>query len=391
MYRFSALRRHTEYLIRLTVLWAAVVLLLMALIYLGGQANEYSRAWTLLWALGGWAALILSKFLAWETIRRLRGHLATRVAIFGQPSAAQLCARQLQDEGPGDVEVLGVFEARDFFGGPGAEDSRDIGVLESLAAVAGVDEIVLAMPGSDSLRLDTVLRTLGPRVVDIQAGFQIAGSPGGGRLVLVPVWRRPMAGLPIVVKRTIDVCVSAVLLFLVLPLMAIIAVLIKLDSPGPVLFRQQRFGINKKPFNLLKFRSMRHDSCADPSVPQARQRDPRVTKLGRFLRRTSLDEVPQLLNVLRGDMSLVGPRPHPTPLDDKYSKLIEGYVARHHVKPGITGWAQVHGWRGETDTLEKMERRIEYDVYYINHWSLLLDFQILLGTLAVVLRQQNAY
>jgi len=129
----------------------------------------------------------------------------------------------------------------------------------------------------------------------------------------------------------------------------------------------------------------------DRTVPQARRHDPRVTRIGRFLRRTSLDELPQLLNVLKGDMSLVGPRPHATLHDDQYAALIEGYAARHHVKPGITGWAQVHGWRGETDTLEKMQRRVEYDIYYIKNWSLRLDFRILFKTLAVVVGQRNAY
>src|SRR5208282_5883058 len=142
---------------------------------------------------------------------------------------------------------------------------------------------------------------------------------------------------------------------------------------------------------LYKFRSMHCEAGGDPSVPQARRHDPRVTRFGRFLRRTSLDELPQLLNVLKGDMSLVGPRPHATLHDEKYAELIEGYSARHHVKPGITGWAQVHGWRGETDTLEKMERRVECDIYYIDHWSMLLDFQILFKTLVVVFGQRNAY
>jgi putative colanic acid biosysnthesis UDP-glucose lipid carrier transferase len=176
-----------------------------------------------------------------------------------------------------------------------------------------------------------------------------------------------------------------------LPIMGLIAVCVKLDSPGPVLFKQQRFGLNKRPFDLYKFRSMRCEAGADPSVPQARHNDPRVTRVGRFLRRASLDELPQLFNVLKGDMSLVGPRPHATLHDEKFALLIESYLARHRVMPGITGWAQVHGLRGETDALEKMERRVEYDLYYIKHWSLLLDLRILGKTLVVVLARRNAY
>jgi putative colanic acid biosynthesis UDP-glucose lipid carrier transferase len=194
-----------------------------------------------------------------------------------------------------------------------------------------------------------------------------------------------------VFKRGMDICLSALFLVAVLPLPGLIAALIKLDSRGPVLFRQQRFGFNKRPFTLYKFRSMHAQACDNPSAPQATRDDPRVTRVGRVLRRTSLDELPQFYNVLKGDMSLVGPRPHPAPLDDKYAALIDGYLARHHVKPGITGWAQVNGFRGETDTLQKMERRVAYDLQYINNWSPLLDLRILCKTLIVFLLQRNAY
>jgi Undecaprenyl-phosphate glucose phosphotransferase len=390
MYQFAALRRHRGHLAHLTGLWAAVVLLLMAINYLTRRGDEYSRVWMLLWALGGWGALVATRHLAWRGIRRLRGQLVTRVMIFGHPLAAQRCAQELQRESGGEVEVIGIFEPKYRLG---ARDGCDIGALAQLgAADARTDEIILALPCGDILDLDAALGSLGPRVVDVKVGFDFGTSRRGGPLVLTPIWRRPLAGLPTVVKRAIDVWGSGALLLLSVPLMTIIAVLIKLDSPGPVLFRQQRFGIGKKPFTLYKFRSMRWEpDDDDPSEPQARRHDPRITRLGRFLRCTSLDELPQLLNVLRGDMALVGPRPHPATLDNKYAALIEGYVARHHVKPGITGWAQVNGWRGETDTLEKMERRIEHDIYYIRHWSLLLDLRILLKTLMVVWGQRNAY
>jgi Undecaprenyl-phosphate glucose phosphotransferase len=391
MYRFAGLRRHRDHLVRLTTLWATVVLMLMAIIYLSRRADEYSRAWMLLWALGGWLLLIGTRVLAWRTIRRLRGQLATHIAVVGHPVAAQRCAERLLAEASGDTEIVGIFAASDFLGAGGG---RDGGALARLRATdTRIDEIVLAVPCSEVLDLDATLDELGPRVADIKLGFDFAGSRRGGGvpLVLVPVRRRPLAGLPTVIKRAIDVGGSAVLLVFVLPLMAVIATLIKLDSPGPVLFRQQRFGFGQKPFKLYKFRSMRCEAGNDPAIPQARRHDPRVTRIGRFLRRTSLDELPQLINVLKGDMSLVGPRPHATLHDEKYGDLIEGYFARHHVKPGITGWAQVHGWRGETDTLEKMERRIECDIYYINHWSLLMDLQILFKTLVVVLGQRNAY
>jgi putative colanic acid biosynthesis UDP-glucose lipid carrier transferase len=390
MYRFAALRRRREHLARLSSIWAVVVLMLIAIIFLTQRAGDYSRAWMLLWTLGGWCGLVATRLGAWQVIRRRRGQLVTRIAVVGEPNAAQCCARRLEADGNGDVDVIGVY----FLGARGPRRGADNSVLARLlAAEMRVDEIVLAMPCSDLPDLVAAVNRLSPRVVNIKVGFDLAAlcSSGEGPLALVPVWNHPQAGLPAVVKRAIDVCASAILLVFMLPLMAVIAALIKLDSPGPVLFKQQRFGMGKKPFKLYKFRSMRCEASCDLSVPQARRHDPRVTRIGSFLRRTSLDEVPQLLNVLKGDMSLVGPRPHATLHDDKYAALIEGYIARHHVKPGITGWAQVHGWRGETDTLEKMERRIEYDIYYIKHWSLLLDLRILFKTLVVVLGQQNAY
>ncbi len=175
------------------------------------------------------------------------------------------------------------------------------------------------------------------------------------------------------------------------PLMAAIAILVRLDSRGPAIFRQRRFGFNKQPFTVYKFRTLFCGSDDDAGVPQVRRSDPRVTRVGRFLRRTSLDELPQLFNVLAGSMSLVGPRPHAIVHDEKYAALIDGYLARHRVLPGITGWAQVNGCRGETEATEKMARRIELDLFYIEHWSPLLDLQILLRTLFVSVGDRNAY
>jgi putative colanic acid biosynthesis UDP-glucose lipid carrier transferase len=173
--------------------------------------------------------------------------------------------------------------------------------------------------------------------------------------------------------------------------MGALAIFIRLDSPGPVLFRQKRLGLNNTVFEILKFRTMIHRPEPEGDVPQARLNDPRVTRFGRILRRASLDELPQLFNVIRGDMSLVGPRPHAIPHNQYYSSLIEGYWIRHRVRPGLTGWAQVHGLRGETDTLEKMRRRIEFDLAYIRQWSLLLDVEVLLKTVIVCFLGRSAH
>jgi putative colanic acid biosynthesis UDP-glucose lipid carrier transferase len=175
------------------------------------------------------------------------------------------------------------------------------------------------------------------------------------------------------------------------PLLLAIALAIRLDGPGPVLFRQKRYGFANNEFTVFKFRTMRHRPAEEPDVPQARRQDPRITRVGAFLRRTSLDELPQLINVLRGDMSLVGPRPHAVAHNVQYAQIIDDYLSRHRVKPGITGWAQINGLRGETDTPEKMRARVEHDLYYIDNWSLMLDIKILLLTPLRGFVNKNAY
>jgi Undecaprenyl-phosphate glucose phosphotransferase len=402
MYRFAGLRRHREQLVRVTVLWAVVLLMLMAVIYLGGMAGRYSRAWMMLWASIGWFGLIMVRVLLWQAVTQLRSRsqLITQIVVVGQGAAAWRCAQRLQDEGKGDVKVVGVFAAEEGT----ASDPRDahfvggLGDLARFRTTTRVDEIVVAMPCNEILSNEILgpaapLGKLSPFATEIKVGLDCSSVSGSGHapLILMPVHPRPLAGLPTVLKRAIDILGSAALIALTLPLMALIAAVVKLDSPGPALFRQQRYGFNRRPFRLYKFRSMHVEASPDPAVPQARRQDPRVTRVGRLLRRTSLDELPQLFNVLKGEMSLVGPRPHPTPLDDRFAALIDGYVARHRVKPGITGWAQVNGWRGETDTLDKMQRRIEYDLRYIDNWSLLLDLRILCKTLVMALCDRNAY
>jgi len=202
--------------------------------------------------------------------------------------------------------------------------------------------------------------------------------------------QRPLPGWQAVAKRMEDLALGAVLLLLLAPVMAAVAVLVRRDSPGPILFRQKRLGFNNNEFTVFKFRTMVHRP-KEHDVPQAQRNDPRVTKLGRFLRAKSLDELPQIFNVLRGDMSLVGPRPHALAHNEKYASLIDDYLGRHRMAPGITGWAQVNGFRGETDTLEKMQRRVEYDLAYIDGWSVGFDLKILIQTALCVMFDRNAF
>jgi exopolysaccharide biosynthesis polyprenyl glycosylphosphotransferase len=227
-------------------------------------------------------------------------------------------------------------------------------------------------------------------------GFTIPQSPVSypGGIPAFDLMRRPISGWPSVAKRGLDIGLSLMALAVLAPFFAMIAVAIRLESPGSALFRQKRLGFNGKTFHIYKFRSMRSDSSdADAQVLVTRG-DSRVTRLGRLLRRTSLDELPQLWNVLIGDMSLVGPRPHALKAkaaDRLYDEVVAEYAARHRVKPGITGWAQVKGWRGETDTVEKIKNRVEHDLYYIDNWSLAFDLRILVMTMFCGFFGRNAY
>ncbi len=211
---------------------------------------------------------------------------------------------------------------------------------------------------------------------------------------MIDLYDKPIANWDFVIKSAFDKIVSALALMLFSPLMLAIALAIKLDSSGPIFFRQTRYGFNNEPIEVLKFRSM-YTNAADVAAAQlVTKGDARVTRVGRFIRKTSLDELPQLFNVLRGDLSLVGPRPHApaAKADDRlYTDVVSHYFARHKVKPGMTGWAQVNGWRGETDTSEKIERRVEHDLYYIENWSVLFDLYILALTPLALFKTENAY
>ena len=256
----------------------------------------------------------------------------------------------------------------------------------------------MALPSYAEERLLACIKKLRSLPVDVRLcpdriGFHLPHRQVShlGGLPLLNVFERPLAGWSYILKAMEDRVLAAGILVLIAPLFALIALAIRIDSRGPVLFRQKRYGFNNEVIEVFKFRTMYVDQCENTEIRQATRDDPRVTRVGRFLRRTSLDELPQFINVLDGRMSIVGPRPHPISLNDQYARLIDEYLARHRVKPGITGWAQVNGLRGETETVEKMEQRVRYDLYYIENWSLLFDLRIILRTLFVGFNNPNAY
>jgi putative colanic acid biosysnthesis UDP-glucose lipid carrier transferase len=260
-----------------------------------------------------------------------------------------------------------------------------------------VDIVYIAIPSREETLLAELLQSLQNTTVCVYLIPNIAGVNllqsrvyNLNGVPMLAAWEIPFSGLQSLLKRGLDLLVATVALLMLSPLLLLIALGVKLSSPGPVLFKQRRHGMNGQEILVYKFRSMRVMENG-ATVQQARRQDPRVTKFGAFLRKTSLDELPQFINVLQGQMSVVGPRPHAIAHNNQYRDQIDGYMLRHKVKPGITGWAQINGYRGETDTLEKMRKRIEYDLHYLQHWSLGLDLQIVLRTAFVFFQTKNVY
>lgn len=341
----------------------------------------------------------MARLLAALWRRRVFG---ASLVILGAGKQGRRLLERLQAAGPRFVDVTGVFDPA-YPAGPSALGGHAVlGGLDELVAHARarkIDDVAIALPWSDETAIAEAVARLRElpinvhlflSVADQQPGVADASADHVGAPML-RVARRPIEGWNAVIKTASDYAMAGVAIILISPLLGLIALAVKLDSPGPVFFRQSRLGHNNRPFLIYKFRSMYHQAVPEAVVRQARKGDPRVTRVGRFIRATSLDELPQLFNVLDGSMSLVGPRPHAMSHNEEYGRKIAGYFARHRVKPGITGWSQVNGLRGETEALELMEARVRHDVHYADNWSLLFDLRILVMTVLFVLFQKTAY
>lgn len=402
--------RHVLWILRNGLLrWTRILLVLVISLLFSlppGQDPYFTQSFVLSWSFVSLPLLILSltlsRFVIYK-INNLPSNIRKAVFLGLGPQASLLCVRLLRSPILG-IKVVGYYAAepikpQDMSSQPPEYLGRPKDALPHLRA--SEYDIVFIQP--DQYYDDTLSMLLHDALNDssvasiymmqetnwssdfAQVGAEIAGVP------LLALHDSPISGVVQALKRLFDLILGGVALVLVSPVMFIIAIAVKLDSPGPILFRQARYGERGKKFNIYKFRSMYIDSDKDGSLRQASQDDPRITAVGRFLRRKSLDELPQLFNVMNGTMSLVGPRPHAVSHNEEYRRLIAGYMLRHSIKPGITGWAQINGFRGETDTLEKMQKRIEYDRYYIKNWSLGFDIRILFRTLFIVIYGKNAY
>jgi Undecaprenyl-phosphate glucose phosphotransferase len=341
----------------------------------------------------------------WVRPAALSGRLKTRIAIVGGGQAAEDALNLLEQSPEHDLEIVGLFDDRfDNRSPESVRKHRKLGTITDLAPFArekAIDLIIVAIPLSAETRMLQILKRLWELPVDIR----ISGAAGKlklsrqaytylGALPLLSAFERPLSGWDVIIKSVVDRIIALVAIIGLAPVMLAVACAVRWESKGPVIFRQKRFGFNNQLVEVYKFRSMYTDMSDAGAAKLVTKGDPRVTRVGRIIRKTSLDELPQLFNVLTGVLSLVGPRPHATQAKaagSLYDEVVDGYFARHKVKPGITGWAQINGWRGETDTREKIEQRVKHDLDYIDRWSIWLDLYILAKTPLALLKSENAY
>jgi Undecaprenyl-phosphate glucose phosphotransferase len=332
------------------------------------------------------------------------GHLSTNVVVFGADAIGQRLVRVVREEYADSVDVVGVFDDRVQRVPAHVHGIPVDGGLESLVefvkAAPSVDKVLIALPMSAEERILQLLTRLRSLAVDVALVPDFVGMRLDKQIVregcppILSVLRKPQSDLDWLVKRSFDFFASLVLLVALSPIFALTALAIRLDSPGPILFRQPRLGLNNKEFDVLKFRSMFVERSDLEAREQTKRNDARVTSVGAWLRRLSIDELPQLFNVLAGDMSLVGPRPHALGMQVKNrlcDEIVHEYAVRHRMRPGITGWAQVRGLRGAVDEPALLEARVHHDIYYIDNWSFLFDLRILVMTVIELVRPRNAF
>lgn len=389
--------------VRVVVRWMIIVAILLAIGFVTKYSVDFSRRVVLTWAVATPAVLILVSVCLHEVQRRLlHDPAAIRRVAFAGCNEVSLSLAQRIGGGAMGMQVEGFFDDRSAqrLGLEEEAPARLLGTLPDLVAFVKrnqIDVVFVALPVSHIRRVVQLLDELRDTTASVYYVPDIFAidliQARSGELMGFPVvalCETPFYGYRGVVKRITDIALALAVLLLALPLMLVLALLVRLSSPGPVIFQQRRYGLDGREIMVYKFRTMNVVEDG-PSIVQASRADARITGVGRFMRRYSLDELPQLVNVLQGKMSLVGPRPHAVAHNEEYRKLIKGYMIRHKVPPGITGLAQVNGCRGETARVEDMQARIDYDLEYLRHWSPLLDLKILFLTAVRLLRDEKAY
>ena len=405
-YTISALRAPGKQAPRIFKSLMAAFLGLSGISYLG-RFYIFTPDEAVIWFMLAGTLILASRFVVAKVLAfwTEAGRLVRRTVIVGGGPDAEAVISALEASGQNHLKILGVFDDRD---DDRASDSyrgyAKLGNFEQLSAFcrnAGVELLIVTVPTAAEDRLLQILKRLFTLQVDIRISALSSKLRLNGRaythigdVPMLAALDRPLTDWNRAIKNVEDRVLSALLFVLAAPVMALVALAVRLDSKGPILFKQRRFGFNNELIEVYKFRSMYVEQSDATASKLVTKDDPRVTPVGRIIRKTSLDELPQLINVLKGEMSLVGPRPHATQAKaeaDLYQSVVSGYYARHRMKPGVTGWAQVNGWRGETDTHEKIQRRVELDLAYIDRWSVPFDLYILALTPFALLSTKNAY
>jgi Undecaprenyl-phosphate glucose phosphotransferase len=408
IYQVQAFRGHEKQYFRLASAWSVVFLILIGISFFAKAGDQFSRVWLGSFYVIGLVSLLAFRRALFILVRRWtrEGRLTRRTAIVGGGPAGETLAAAIREQRDSDVRVIGLFDDRGEDRAPDTADSaRKLGTVDDLVEFARrtrVDLVIFSLPITAEGRILQMLKKLWVLPVDIRLSahsnklrFRPRSYSYLGNVPVLDVFDRPITDWDVVMKYLFDKIVGGVALILAAPLMLLTALAIKLDSRGPVFFKQRRHGFNNELVEVYKFRSLRAEMTDHTAQKSVTRDDPRVTRVGRFIRKTSIDELPQLINVVfKGNLSLVGPRPHAVNQkieNRQFDEAVDGYFARHRVKPGITGWAQINGWRGEMTSPEKIRRRVEHDLYYIENWSLLFDISILAKTPLALLRSENAY
>jgi len=401
LYRRLGLRRFFKRALNLTTVVTLTFFLMTAILFLIKESDTYSRIAILIWYL-----LTLTSLICWRIIYRnakrriyIQGINLRKVAVIGLTPTARQLAKEIEKYPELGLKFVGFYDDREpqRLKGDLTHYKGTVQDALELAQTSELDSVYICIPLTAESHIARIIHTLSDSTIDVYMvpDFLLSTLMQGnisslGSLDTISVFESPITGTQEFYKRLLDIIFSLTVIVLISPILLAISIAIKLTSKGPVLFKQERYGLDGKPIGVYKFRSMKVMENSD-KVVQATKHDSRITPIGCFLRRTSLDELPQFFNVLKGEMSVVGPRPHAVAHNEEYRKLVDYYMLRHKVKPGITGWAQINGWRGETDTIDKMEKRIEYDLQYIRNWTLWWDIKIIFITIFVGFINKNAY
>ena len=387
--------------------WTLSIVLFLLISYLSQTPMDVNRSWLGLWFSSGIGAMFVVRGVESYFIRRWQadGRLERRAVIVGGGRPAADIISTIESNENNDIRICGIFDDRDDERSPSIVSGYPkLGTVDDLvefSRLCNIDMLIVTIPVTAEKRVLQMLHKLWVLPLDIHLSahmnkmqFRRRSYSYLGNLPTVPVFAKPIANWGSVLKRISDIVISLITLIVLSPILLLTAIAIKLDSKGPVIFKQKRAGFNNEEVIVYKFRSLYHEHTDETAERSVTRGDNRVTKVGRFIRKTSIDELPQLFNVLLGTLSLVGPRPHVVQQRTNnrlFEEVADGYMARHKVKPGITGWAQIHGWRGEIDSDEKLKQRVQHDIYYIENWSLALDFYILIMTPIKILNQEGAY